>query len=409
MSAWPSSDSTTASTAARGDVPPAHDDGDGAPHRHGELAGDDRVAGCDRPARGRLDHPCGRLLHHSSCAPATPHRRAGPRSPGPDLRGGAIRDPGRGVDGARDSCESWPAEPKPTYGSRSGTPRAGYGSRPPARRAAGTPSRGSGAVTRPRRGRCPGCRAVRADADATDSTSDDCAALCTTVPNRGVENVCWTRDAAVRSVTVMPDDASNLIRYSGHGEFSPDVIARAEGSSVFTEDGRELLDFTSGQMSAILGHSHLEIVATVREQVGRLDAPLQRHAEPSGHRPGPEAGRDAAGAVGEGDAPDHRGGVERGRAADGEAGHRPLRGRLVRPVLARHDPGRRERHLRRRAGRVRSRPPPATSPCPSPTGSGPPSSTPTATWTGAVSSTSASTWSTPSRPAASRRASSSRS
>ena len=38
---------------------------------------------------------------------------------------------------------------------------------------------------------------------------------------------------------------------------------------MFTEDGRELLDFTSGQMSAILGHSHPEIVATVREQVGR--------------------------------------------------------------------------------------------------------------------------------------------
>ena len=32
-----------------------------------------------------------------------------------------------------------------------------------------------------------------------------------------------------------------------------------------------LLDFTSGQMSAILGHSHPEIVATVRAQVGRLD------------------------------------------------------------------------------------------------------------------------------------------
>ena len=32
-----------------------------------------------------------------------------------------------------------------------------------------------------------------------------------------------------------------------------------------------MLDFTSGQMSAILGHSHPEIVATVREQVGRLD------------------------------------------------------------------------------------------------------------------------------------------
>ncbi len=43
------------------------------------------------------------------------------------------------------------------------------------------------------------------------------------------------------------------------------------GTSVFTESGRELLDFTSGQMSAILGHSHPAIVSTVREQVARLD------------------------------------------------------------------------------------------------------------------------------------------
>ena len=73
----------------------------------------------------------------------------------------------------------------------------------------------------------------------------------------------------------MPDDMTaaerHLIHYSGRGAFSPGIIDRAEGSSVFTEDGRELLDFTSGQMSAILGHSHPDIVATVREQIGRLD------------------------------------------------------------------------------------------------------------------------------------------
>ncbi|WP_443217939.1 aspartate aminotransferase family protein [Pseudonocardia sp. TMWB2A] len=63
----------------------------------------------------------------------------------------------------------------------------------------------------------------------------------------------------------------HLIRYSGRSGFTPGVIARAQGSTVTTEDGRELLDFTSGQMSAILGHSHPEIVATVRDQVGRLD------------------------------------------------------------------------------------------------------------------------------------------
>ena len=44
-----------------------------------------------------------------------------------------------------------------------------------------------------------------------------------------------------------------------------------EGAHSYTEDGRRILDFTSGQMSAILGHSHAEIVATVHAQVARLD------------------------------------------------------------------------------------------------------------------------------------------
>lgn len=69
----------------------------------------------------------------------------------------------------------------------------------------------------------------------------------------------------------MGDLTDHLVHFSGRGQFGPDVIARAAGSIVVTEDGRELLDFTSGQMSAILGHSHPEIVATVREQVGTLD------------------------------------------------------------------------------------------------------------------------------------------
>ncbi|MFJ4966676.1 2,2-dialkylglycine decarboxylase [Streptomyces sp. ADI96-02] len=68
------------------------------------------------------------------------------------------------------------------------------------------------------------------------------------------------------------DDAErHLIRYSGRAAFSPEIIARAAGTSLFTESGRELLDFTSGQMSAILGHAHPRIVETVRRQVGVLD------------------------------------------------------------------------------------------------------------------------------------------
>lgn len=67
------------------------------------------------------------------------------------------------------------------------------------------------------------------------------------------------------------DEARYLIRCAGRGDYTPGVFDRAAGSYVYSEDGRELLDFTSGQMSAILGHSHPEIVETVREQIGRLD------------------------------------------------------------------------------------------------------------------------------------------
>ncbi|WP_328333894.1 aminotransferase class III-fold pyridoxal phosphate-dependent enzyme [Kribbella sp. NBC_00382] len=63
----------------------------------------------------------------------------------------------------------------------------------------------------------------------------------------------------------------HLVRYLGPGAFSPDLIDHAAGSFLFTEDGRRILDFTSGQMSAILGHSHPDIVATVRRQIGELD------------------------------------------------------------------------------------------------------------------------------------------
>ena len=61
----------------------------------------------------------------------------------------------------------------------------------------------------------------------------------------------------------------HLIRYGG--VFTPAIIDRAEGAFVYDEAGRAILDFTSGQMSAILGHCHPEIVATVREGIGRLD------------------------------------------------------------------------------------------------------------------------------------------
>lgn len=53
--------------------------------------------------------------------------------------------------------------------------------------------------------------------------------------------------------------------------YSPVIITKTEGTRLYDSDGRQILDFTSGQMSSLLGHSHPEIVAVVREYVGRLD------------------------------------------------------------------------------------------------------------------------------------------
>ena len=61
----------------------------------------------------------------------------------------------------------------------------------------------------------------------------------------------------------------HLIRYGG--KFEPLIIERAAGSFVYDADGRAILDFTSGQMSAILGHAHPEICAAIVDAAGRLD------------------------------------------------------------------------------------------------------------------------------------------
>ena len=54
-------------------------------------------------------------------------------------------------------------------------------------------------------------------------------------------------------------------------EFANFVPVRASGCWLYDASGARMLDFTSGQMSSILGHSHPEVLATIREAAGRLD------------------------------------------------------------------------------------------------------------------------------------------
>jgi 2,2-dialkylglycine decarboxylase (pyruvate) len=64
----------------------------------------------------------------------------------------------------------------------------------------------------------------------------------------------------------------HLLRYMGvGGGFTPFVPQRAQGSWLYDSSGRKVLDFTSGQMSSLLGHAHPELVEALREAAGRLD------------------------------------------------------------------------------------------------------------------------------------------
>ena len=61
----------------------------------------------------------------------------------------------------------------------------------------------------------------------------------------------------------------HMVRYGG--SFVPRIITRAKGSYVYDQDGAAILDFTSGQMSSVLGHSHPDIVTTVSTAISTLD------------------------------------------------------------------------------------------------------------------------------------------
>ena len=55
----------------------------------------------------------------------------------------------------------------------------------------------------------------------------------------------------------------NLIRYGG--DVFPEIVDKAQGCYVWDSTGKKILDFTSGQMCATVGHNHPNIVAAIRK------------------------------------------------------------------------------------------------------------------------------------------------
>jgi 2,2-dialkylglycine decarboxylase (pyruvate) len=55
----------------------------------------------------------------------------------------------------------------------------------------------------------------------------------------------------------------HLIRYGM--PFVPRLVTKARGTLIWDSEGREILDFTSGQMCTTLGHNHPRIVEAIRD------------------------------------------------------------------------------------------------------------------------------------------------
>jgi len=61
--------------------------------------------------------------------------------------------------------------------------------------------------------------------------------------------------------TVNPRE--HLIRYGG--DVYPEIVEKAQGCYVWDATGKKILDFTSGQMCATVGHNHPNIVAAIKK------------------------------------------------------------------------------------------------------------------------------------------------
>ena len=54
-------------------------------------------------------------------------------------------------------------------------------------------------------------------------------------------------------------------------KFESDIITGSKGLYVYTANGHKVLDWTSGQMSCLIGHGHPEIVETIKSHAENLD------------------------------------------------------------------------------------------------------------------------------------------
>ena len=62
---------------------------------------------------------------------------------------------------------------------------------------------------------------------------------------------------------------STLLNYGS--SFNSEIITHASGVFIYTSTNRSILDWTSGQMSCLIGHGHPEVVKTITDHANHLD------------------------------------------------------------------------------------------------------------------------------------------
>lgn len=73
--------------------------------------------------------------------------------------------------------------------------------------------------------------------------------------------------------------ANTKLAYFG-AKFVDEIIVKSEGVYLYTNEGKKILDFTSGQMSCLVGHCHPEITETIAETAATLDHTLSGMLSP---------------------------------------------------------------------------------------------------------------------------------
>lgn len=71
-------------------------------------------------------------------------------------------------------------------------------------------------------------------------------------------------------VAALQADADSCLLNFGTS-FHPEIITGTKGLYLYTATGHKMLDWTSGQMSCLLGHGNPEIVDTIYKHANRYE------------------------------------------------------------------------------------------------------------------------------------------